>query len=477
MTINENHSKLRNLQTGADHGNKRAPKPPVPPGISPLARLRLMVVLDTILATQSVSDAARELDLSTPAVSRLLSQARQLFGDRLMIRSGRGLVPTVRAEQLRERLRALRMDTDALLQDPSAPGEPQPPPLEGAPSDQVIRKRRRPIGQIDDRQARLARYIATVGAGKSRTRPLDMAEACDAYGIILDEAAREVQIGALLVGQQLRGIAPQELAGMVAAARRGMPAPGQGAAEVDLDWPAYLSPRNQNPPWFLLAARLLAGAGHRIVLHGQAPARLPFTPVLEAFGIPLAASPREARQILGQGGCAFLPLSAIHPHYDRLMDLYRLFEMRSPLNLGLLLLNPLGARTTLMGIPSTTQKTLHREAAELLGWPRLLCIDSHRDVAQATPHRLMRIALTEAGQTRTIPVRPAKALRPERLPPGITGPDYCVALWNGSIRDTGAMATVLDTVALALIALDQADLSMKAARANARALWQDRRAL
>lgn len=264
---------------------------------------------------------------------------------------------------------------------------------------------------------------------------------------------------------------------MIAAARRGMPMPGHGGGEVDLDWPAYLSPRNRNAPWFLLAARLVADAGHRILLHGQGRALLPFAPALAVLDIPLVNSREEARKTLMRERCAFLQLPDFQPQYHALMGLYRLFEMRSPLNLGLQMLNPLGAPVTLMGVSSTAQNTLHRDVAGLLGWPRLLCIDSYRDLAQATPHRLMRLSLTENGETRILPVRPGKVLRPERLPPGITGLDNCVALWNGSIHDRGATAIVIDTAALALIALGETGLKMKDARERARALWCDRKAL
>lgn len=62
--------------------------------------LNLLVALDALLRHRSVSLAARELDLSQPAMSAALGRLRVLLSDPLLVRTGRGMMPTVRAEQL-----------------------------------------------------------------------------------------------------------------------------------------------------------------------------------------------------------------------------------------------------------------------------------------------------------------------------------------------------------------------------------------
>jgi LysR family transcriptional regulator, nod-box dependent transcriptional activator len=62
--------------------------------------LNLLVDLDALLSTRSVTDAARQLNLSQSAMSGALSRLRRLFGDPLMVRNGRALVLTRRAEGL-----------------------------------------------------------------------------------------------------------------------------------------------------------------------------------------------------------------------------------------------------------------------------------------------------------------------------------------------------------------------------------------
>ena len=77
--------------------------------------LNLLLTLDALLAEGSVVRAARRLRLSPSAMSRALSRLRQATGDPLLVRAGRGLVPTPRALALRERVHELVSEAQAVL--------------------------------------------------------------------------------------------------------------------------------------------------------------------------------------------------------------------------------------------------------------------------------------------------------------------------------------------------------------------------
>ena len=77
--------------------------------------LNLLVTLDVLLAEGSVARAARRLRLSPSAMSRALARLRETTGDPLLVRAGRGLVPTPRAIELRERVSQLVQDGKAVL--------------------------------------------------------------------------------------------------------------------------------------------------------------------------------------------------------------------------------------------------------------------------------------------------------------------------------------------------------------------------
>src|SRR5215203_800600 len=82
--------------------------------------LNLLVTLDLLLAEGSVARAARRLRLSPSAMSRALARLRQTTGDPLLVRAGRGLVPTPRALELRERVGQLVQDAEAVLRPAAA---------------------------------------------------------------------------------------------------------------------------------------------------------------------------------------------------------------------------------------------------------------------------------------------------------------------------------------------------------------------
>ena len=77
--------------------------------------LNLLVTLDVLLAEGSVARAARRLRLSPSAMSRALARLRATTGDPLLVRAGRGLVPTPRSLELRETVSRLVVDGEAVL--------------------------------------------------------------------------------------------------------------------------------------------------------------------------------------------------------------------------------------------------------------------------------------------------------------------------------------------------------------------------
>ena len=77
--------------------------------------LNLLYMLDVLLNEGSVARAARRLRLSPSATSRALARLRSVTGDQLLVRAGRNLVPTPRAVEMREQVRELVQDAQALL--------------------------------------------------------------------------------------------------------------------------------------------------------------------------------------------------------------------------------------------------------------------------------------------------------------------------------------------------------------------------
>lgn len=81
--------------------------------------LNLLRVFDTLMDERSVSRTAEKLAVSQPAVSGMIGRLRDSLNDRLFIGTHRGIVPTVRAEQLAGPIKKLLTELDAVLQPAS----------------------------------------------------------------------------------------------------------------------------------------------------------------------------------------------------------------------------------------------------------------------------------------------------------------------------------------------------------------------
>lgn len=78
--------------------------------------LNLLAALDALLSTGSVSAAAERMHLSAPAMSHTLARIRDALGDPVLVRAGRKLIPTPRAQAMREPVRRLIADARLLMQ-------------------------------------------------------------------------------------------------------------------------------------------------------------------------------------------------------------------------------------------------------------------------------------------------------------------------------------------------------------------------
>ncbi|MBI5721709.1 MAG: LysR family transcriptional regulator [Burkholderiales bacterium] len=76
--------------------------------------LNQLACLDALLVTCSVTRAAQQVHLSQPAVSAALARMREFFGDPLLVPAGRGLSLTPFAGSLRQPVRDLLLQAQAL---------------------------------------------------------------------------------------------------------------------------------------------------------------------------------------------------------------------------------------------------------------------------------------------------------------------------------------------------------------------------
>lgn len=80
----------------------------------------LIPALHALLQEANVSRAAQRLGVTVPSMSRMLKRLREGLSDPLLVRAGRGLVPTPYAVALQARVAALAAEGQAVLAGPAA---------------------------------------------------------------------------------------------------------------------------------------------------------------------------------------------------------------------------------------------------------------------------------------------------------------------------------------------------------------------
>lgn len=317
-----------------------------------------------------------------------------------------------------------------------------------------------------------SRFIRIIGRGPTLSRPLTEGEAEEAMDMILRGEAGPEQVGAMMIVLRYRKETPEELAGFVRASRAIMPRPSETG--VMLDWPSYAD-RHKQLPYFVLAARLLADAGIRILMHGLAGEGAATTPkALAAVGIEPSADADEAARRLDSECLAYLPLDRFCAPLLGLFALRPVLGLRSPANTFARMLNPFGARHQMQGVFHPNYLAAHQAAAQRLRQPFLAAFKGGGGEAQRNPEKPCRVVTLTDGAPgeENWPALAANARFPWRDEP--LNPALLRDLWTGARVSDAPIAAVTGTAAVALKLLGRAG-SVVAADEAARDLWRNRR--
>lgn len=441
--------------------------------------LNLLATLDILLEEGSVGGAAQRLGLSPSAVSRALAQLRKATGDAIFTRSaGQRMVPTVRAQAMREPVREVLARARALLSPEQGATEEQPLPLKDEIRPEPWRSAFSPeAGRPADAVSRFMGYVRATGAGAG-ARSLTLDEADDAFSAILAESVHPEQVGALLIALHRRGETASELGGFIRAARRIVPPVLSLDAGAALDWPVYISPRGRHPFWFLQAAALVARAGHPVILHGHSGSTGGNGDLLalhcRALGIRVASSLAAAKRGLGKHGIVYLPLAAFAAPVIGLLRLRRLFGLHTLANIGVRHLNPLRAPVSLIGAHRPSYPGIHADALRLLGDGEALIGHGGRGVIELGPSRgrgLQRFAEGDVAEIE-LALSPRDNLRRGARP---TTFDHWLKVWRGQADDSRAVHEIMEMAAVALMMATRSPASqLRALREQAAFCWDDR---
>jgi len=300
--------------------------------------------------------------------------------------------------------------------------------------------------------ADFAPFVATLGRGPGRSRALTRDEARTAFGMVLRGEADPHQVGAFLMLLRFRGEDAEEITGMVQAARHhaGLE---HGDPTADLDWPSYGAGRTRGAPWFLLSALALARSGIAVLMHGSNDfsSGIAVEDALTALGLRPSPDMQVALTTLKTNRFAYLPLRAMAPEVDRLLDMRRLFGLRSPVNTVARLLNPANAPAGVDGVFHPPYIDVHLGVAERMQRGRLLVLKGGGGEAERAPLKPTTATIWDLHDGRVeLPLPAVEGLRPH--PAAEDTAASFASVWNGETTPATPLATIQATIALALLA-------------------------
>ena len=313
-----------------------------------------------------------------------------------------------------------------------------------------------------------AQFVRILGKGKRGARGLTREEARAAMTLLLEGKVEDTQLGAFLMLLRHKEESAEELAGFTEALRTHLQAPN---IAVDLDWPSYAG-KKRHLPWYLLAAKCLAGNGVRIMLHGggaHTAGRMYTEQLLTLLEIPLCRSWQAVSNALDEQRLAFFPLQDWAPQLQRMIDLRNTLGLRSPIHSLARVLNPLAARCGLQSIFHPGYQAVHREASRLLG-DHAVVIKGDGGEIEINPDVASHLYGTSNGENWDEEWPAMSAQR--HVKPASLQPEQLLAVWRGEAQDSYGEMAVIATMALALRGLGQ---DREQAFGNARVYWAERK--
>jgi anthranilate phosphoribosyltransferase len=266
----------------------------------------------------------------------------------------------------------------------------------------------------------------------------------------------------------------EELAGFAAAAQDSVALPA-GNAAITLDWPTYAGKRRQLP-WFILAALLLSRNGIPVLMHGTRGTktdRVYSIDALQALGVAASDSLDSAVQAIAARNFAYVDLQTVSPRLKHILDLRRLFGLRSPINTLLRILNPGRAPYVLQSTFHPGYRQVHQQAGQLLKQAHLSVFKGEGGEIECVPDKDCQVFSLHDGVT-SDETWPALHQGQRFLKDGGMDVNRLPALWRGEIDDGYGQAAVIGTTAIALRLLGRAD-SITAAQTLATEMWQSRK--
>lgn len=215
--------------------------------------------------------------------------------------------------------------------------------------------------------------IRCVGRGERGRKPLSFDQAREVMDQYLEGQIDDDQMAMLMMLIRVNNETPEEIAGFTQAFHQRLP-----KIEADIDWPCYagkkskLDPSNneQGLPWHLLAARIFANNGYKVLLHGHlddGSTRIHSKHFLDKLDIEVAKDVQHASVLLTLNNIAYLPLAHFAPLAEKMLNWKKRYGLRTPINTVVRGLNPARAQYGIRGSFHPGFQELHADIETKIG--------------------------------------------------------------------------------------------------------------
>lgn len=174
----------------------------------------------------------------------------------------------------------------------------------------------------------IAKYIKEIGRGQAGARSLDIPQAADLMGQVLDGQVTDLEIGAFALAMRIKGETVDELLGFAEAAQA-------RCLRLHSDRPVVVIPSYNGarrlPNLTPLLAMRLSQEGAQVLVHGQAqdPARVTSAEIFQALGLPPVDDEAGVRERWQRREPAFVTTEVLSPSLQRLLDVRRVVGLRN----------------------------------------------------------------------------------------------------------------------------------------------------
>lgn len=191
----------------------------------------------------------------------------------------------------------------------------------------------------------IAHYIKEIGRGKEGARSLNRKQAADLFGLVLEGAVSDLEIGAFCLAMRIKGETRDELMGFIDAAEARIDPeamPYKASLKPVVVIPSYNGARKL-PLLTPLLALLLAREGCQVLIHGmdeglKAVSGVPRVTSAEIFN-QLALDAKASESV------AYVSISKLSPSLKKLLDVRKVVGLRNSAHSVVKLINPYRAQS------------------------------------------------------------------------------------------------------------------------------------